>query len=92
MRPAEDIIKGRILLKRAMPRLQTASTPYCGRKGYKTEIRQAVEKLFQVKVLKVNTVNYKGKRKRLGVHEGFNRIGKRQLSRLIRSQTGNIFD
>jgi len=46
--------------------LQTASTPLL-----KTEIRQAVEKLFQVKVLKVNTVNYKGKRKRLGVHEGF---------------------
>ena len=36
----------------------------------KTEIKKAVEKLFNVKVLKVNTVNYKGKNKRLGVHEG----------------------
>jgi len=36
----------------------------------KSEIKMAVEKLFQVKVLKVNTINYEGKRKRLGVHEG----------------------
>lgn len=36
----------------------------------KTQIRTAVEKLFQVKVLSVNTVLYEGKTKRLGVHIG----------------------
>ena len=36
----------------------------------KTEIRQAVERLFQVKVLKVNTINYDGKIKRMGAHIG----------------------
>lgn len=36
----------------------------------KTEIKNAVEKLFQVKVLKVNTINYEGKIKRMGVHQG----------------------
>lgn len=36
----------------------------------KTDIKQAVEKLFQVKVLKVNTSNYEGKMKRMGVHVG----------------------
>lgn len=36
----------------------------------KPEIRSAVEKLFNVKVLKVNTLKYKGKKKRLGVHQG----------------------
>ncbi len=36
----------------------------------KTEIRHAAEKLFSVKVLKVNTVNYGGKKKRMGVHQG----------------------
>lgn len=39
-------------------------------KANKTEIKNAVEKLFQVKVMKVNTINYKGKAKRLGVHQG----------------------
>lgn len=36
----------------------------------KTEVRIACEKLFGVKVLKVNTVNYDGKNKRQGVHQG----------------------
>lgn len=36
----------------------------------KTEIRQAVEKVFTVKVISVNTVNYDGKEKRMGVHSG----------------------
>ncbi len=36
----------------------------------KPEISQACEKLFQVKVLQVNTVNYDGKSKRQGVHQG----------------------
>jgi large subunit ribosomal protein L23 len=36
----------------------------------KTEVRQAVQKIFDVKVLKVNTINYEGKTKRQGVHSG----------------------
>lgn len=36
----------------------------------KTEIKQAAERLFQVKVLKVSTANYNGKLKRMGVHVG----------------------
>jgi large subunit ribosomal protein L23 len=36
----------------------------------KPEIKKAVEEMFGVTVLKVNTVNVKGKRKRLGRFEG----------------------
>ena len=36
----------------------------------KPEIAKAVEKLFNVKVLKVNTMNIDGKKKRVGVHQG----------------------
>ena len=36
----------------------------------KTEIKKAVEALFNVKVLQVNTMRYDGKVKRTGVHEG----------------------
>jgi large subunit ribosomal protein L23 len=36
----------------------------------KTEIKRAVEKLFNVKVIAVNTINYEGKQKRMGVHQG----------------------
>ena len=37
----------------------------------KTEIKLAVEKLFGVKVQSVNTVNCKGKLKRMGRNEGY---------------------
>ena len=36
----------------------------------KPEIKKAVEEMFGVTVLKVNTINVKGKRKRLGRFEG----------------------
>lgn len=40
------------------------------RKADKTEIRQAVEEIFSVKVAKVRTVHYEGKMKKRGRHEG----------------------
>jgi len=39
-------------------------------KANKIEIRQAIEALFKVKVLAVNTVKLMGKKKRLGRNEG----------------------
>lgn len=36
----------------------------------KTEIKKAVQEIFKVKVEKVNTMNYAGKSKRMGRHEG----------------------
>ncbi len=40
------------------------------RRANKLQIKQAVEALFQVKVLRVNTVNVQGKKRRLRVREG----------------------
>lgn len=37
----------------------------------KTEIKQAIETIFGVKVVKVNTMNLKGKFKRMGRYGGF---------------------
>jgi len=36
----------------------------------KTEVKKAVEQLFNVKVISVNTVSMPGKVKRMGVHSG----------------------
>lgn len=36
----------------------------------KTEIKDAIEEIFDVKVAKVNTMNYKGKLKRFGRYSG----------------------
>ena len=48
-------------------------------KATKTEIRLAVEKLFQVKVVKVNTMNIEGKTKDREFMKVKDLIGKRQL-------------
>ncbi|NLX61815.1 MAG: 50S ribosomal protein L23 [Tissierellia bacterium] len=40
------------------------------KKANKSEIKKAVEKIFGVKVEKVNTINMKGKKKRMGIYEG----------------------
>jgi large subunit ribosomal protein L23 len=37
----------------------------------KTQVKDAVEDIFGVKVAKVNVMNYKGKFKRMGKHAGY---------------------
>ena len=37
----------------------------------KTQVKNAVEKVFNVKVAKVNIMNIKGKKKRMGRYEGY---------------------
>jgi large subunit ribosomal protein L23 len=48
----------------------------------KTEIKLAVEKLFDVKVESVNTVNCKGKLKRMGRNEGYTPAFKKAIVQL----------
>ena len=45
----------------------------------KVEIKNAVEELFNVKVLKVNTLRYDGKNKRVGVHPGTTKAWKKAI-------------
>lgn len=71
MRAAEDIIiKPYITEKSNIEASYGKYTFIVDIKATKTEIRNAVEKLFQVKVLDVNTAKYMGKIKRMGVHTG----------------------
>ena len=45
----------------------------------KLEIKDAVEKLFSVKVMKVNTLRYDGKMKRVGAHLGRTKAWKKAI-------------
>lgn len=71
MRSAEDIIRKPYITEKS--NIEAANGKYTfivDSRATKTEIKNAVEKLFQVKVVQVNTANYEGKIKRLGVHVG----------------------
>ncbi len=58
----------------------------------KTEIKIAIEKIFGVKVLKVNTMNRPGKRKRRGVTTGKRPDTKRAIVTLAPGDEIEIFD
>lgn len=71
MRTPQDIIIKPIITERTS--MDAANGRYAfvvAKAATKPEIRQAVEQLFEVKVLSVNTANYDGKTKRVGVHVG----------------------
>lgn len=52
------------------------------KKANKTEIKQAVEAVFNVKVDSVNTINVKGKKKRMGKNEGYTPSVKKAIVQL----------
>ncbi len=69
---AEDIILKPVLTEKAYDGIATKTYTFIVKKdANKTQIKQAVEKIFDVKVEKVNTVTCKGKLKRMGRHEGY---------------------
>ena len=57
----------------------------------KTEIKQAVEEIFGVKVAKVNTLNRKGKSKRFGLIMGKRKDEKRAVVILAEGEEIDIF-
>ena len=68
---AEDIIIKPIISEKSSYAVSQGKYTFkVNKNATKVDIRNAVEKLFEVKVLDVRTVNVKGKPKRQGVHEG----------------------
>jgi len=68
---AEEIILAPVVTEKSNSDMQEGKYTFkVAKKATKVEIKNAVEKLFEVKVLKVNTITVKGKEKRVGVHLG----------------------
>ena len=68
MRP-EEIIKRPLILTEKGNRLREQDNQYLfevARDANKTEIRGAIEKLWKVSVLKVHTLNVRGRMRRMG--------------------------
>ena len=68
---AEEVIIKPIVTEKSSEGLQEGKYTFkVNKKATKVEIAKAVEKLFGVKVLNVNTMTVKGKEKRVGAHRG----------------------
>ncbi len=70
MRPEDIIVKPIITEKSSTGVAEGKYTFKVAKKATKVEIANAVEALFNVKVLNVNTMTVKGKEKRVGANSG----------------------
>jgi large subunit ribosomal protein L23 len=70
---ASEIIKRPIITEKTMLLVENLNkyTFSVDKRANKVQIKKAVEELFSVKVLKVNTINSMPKKKRVGLHSGF---------------------
>ena len=67
----EEIIVRPVITEKSNDEMQSGKYTFeVNKKATKVEIAKAVEKLFEVKVLSVNTISVKGKEKRVGAHTG----------------------
>jgi large subunit ribosomal protein L23 len=68
---AEDIILAPVVTEKSNSDMQEGKYTFkVAKRATKVDIKNAVEKIFEVKVLSVNTIMVRGKEKRVGVHQG----------------------
>ena len=94
MKAPQDIIIKPIITERSMDALQTGKYTFkVDRNANKIEIAEAIEKLFDVKVAKVNTMNCNGRTKRVGRYVGKTADWKKAIVTLKEdSKTIEFFD
>ena len=94
MKAPQDIILKPVITEKSMDGLQAGKYTFkVATDANKTEIKSAVEKLFGVKVAKVNTMNCTGRTKRVGRFIGKKADWKKAIITLTEdSKTIEFFD
>ena len=92
MKTAHDIILAPVITENSM--MGVANKKYTFKvatAANKTEMADAVEKLFGVKVEKVNTINVRGRWRRQGMHGGYTAASKKAIVTLKEGSKGIDF-
>jgi len=91
---AYKIIKGPVITEKSttLRGEENKYTLFVSLRASKTEIKMAVEELFKVQVIKVNTFNIAGKKKRMGIHEGYKTRRKKAVVTLKPGNTIRMFE
>ena len=88
-----DIIIRPIITEKSM-KLTDADNKYTfevAKGSNKTQVRQAIEAIFNVKVEKVNILNVRPKTKRMGKYVGKTNAVRKAVVKLAEGQTINLF-
>ena len=80
MKTAQDIILAPVITENSMQGIGMKKYTFkVAPDAGKVEIAAAVEKIFGVKVAKVNTINVRGRYRRQGLHAGYTAKGKKAI-------------
>ena len=80
---AQDIIIRPIITEKAMNGIASKKYTFeVAKNATKIDIKRAVEELFKVKVVKVNTVHVRGQLRRQGRSQGYTRSWKKAIVKL----------
>ncbi|TVP86628.1 MAG: 50S ribosomal protein L23 [Acholeplasmataceae bacterium] len=88
-----DIIKAPIITEQTTKLIESQNkyTFKVDRKANKVEIKKAIEAIWEVNVLSVNTMNMKPKFKRMGKYEGYKSAYKKAVVQLAEGQKIDAF-
>ena len=92
MSNARDILVRPLITEKTM-RLQSEDNKYTfevAKGANKTQVRQAVEEIFNVKVEQVNIVNVRPREKRVGKYTGLTSAVRKAIVKLADGQTINL--
>lgn len=93
MNKARDIIIRPIITEKTMKCMDADNkvTFEVAKGSNKTEVKQAVEEIFNVKVEKVNILNVKPKTKRMGKYVGKTKHVRKAIVKIAEGQDINLF-
>lgn len=93
MKDPRDIVLAPVVSEKSYDLIEATHTYTfeVDRRATKTEVKQAIQAIFKVKVVAVNVMNRKGKRKRTGVKFGRRSDVKRALVTLAADDSIDIF-
>ena len=96
MRDPREVIVRPVVTERSMELSTNESDPQyafiVAKDANKVEIKNAVEKLFKVSVAQVNTMNYRGKARRVGRHLGRRPAYKKAIVRLADGESIDVYE
>ena len=93
MKSMYDVIKRPIITEKSSNLVENLQYTFeVDPKATKTEIKDAIEKIFKVKVVEIRTINVHRKAMRMQRFDGFKPAYKKAIVRLAAGQTIDVFE
>ncbi|XMB86627.1 50S ribosomal protein L23 [Mycoplasmatota bacterium WC44] len=93
MKSVYEVLKRPIITEKSMSLVEAGKYTFeISQDANKIEVRSAVKELFNVDVEKVNIINGKAKKKRVGKHQGYTAKVKKAIVTVKAGQSIDIFE